>query len=102
MVRTVFKVLLADIILVAAVFWVFGDLQWRTAFAASAHSPATWGAPYSSYAFLTQFFTIVRNGVSLTSPPTLDWVQLIVVVLVVINGWLAYHVFRARSVRSLA
>jgi len=35
--------------------------------------------------------------VSLTSPPTLDWVQLLVLVLVAVNGWFAYRVYRSRK-----
>lgn len=98
-VRTIFKVLLADAVLVGAMLWVFGDLQWRAAYAASQHSACPAGCGYSpsfSYTFLTQFFTMSGGSVSLTSPPTLDWIQLIFYTILVVNGWLAYKAWKSR------
>ena len=37
------------------------------------------------------------STVSLTSPPTLDWIQLLVLVLVAVNGWFAYRAYRSRK-----
>jgi len=99
LVRNSFKVLAADVILLAAGFWVLQDLQWRTGFASSLHdacSPICRYSPSFSYSFLTRFFTMTGNGVSLTSPPTLDWVQLIVCLLVIVNAWFIYDALNAR------
>ena len=99
MVKTWFKVLAADVILLAAEFWVLQDLQWRTEFASSLHnacSPICRYSPSFSYNVLTRFFTMTGNGVSLTSPATLDWVQLIACLLVIVNAWFIYNALDAR------
>ena len=99
LVRNSFKVLAVDVILLAAGFWVLQDLQWRVGFASSLHnacSPICRYSPSFSYSVLTRFFTMTGNGVSLTSPPTLDWVQLIVCLLVVVNAWFAWTAFKGK------
>ena len=99
LVRTSFKVLAADVVLLAAGFWVLQDLQWRTGFASSLHdacSPICRYSPSFSYSVLTRFFTMAGNGVSLTSPPTLDWVQLIACLLVIVNAWFIYDALNSR------
>jgi hypothetical protein len=94
MVRTVFKVLVVDALLLIALFFVIQDLDWRTSYAASLHGacfPNLCGySPSFSYNVLVQFFTMSGNGVSLTSPPTLDWVQVLAFILVAINAWFVY------------
>jgi hypothetical protein len=93
MVRTIFKVLAVDIVLLVALFYVLQDLQWRSNFAASLHRACSPPCGYStsySYSLLTRFFTMSGNGVGLTSPPTLDWIQVITLVLVAINAWFVY------------
>ena len=102
MARTALKVLLADIVLVAAVYSVIRDLGWRASYAASPHASAINGYSSSiSYSILTQFFTMSGSGVRLTSPPTLDWVQLIAAALVVLNQWYAYTILARRRARPL-
>jgi len=104
MVRTVLKVLAVDIVLVLAEFSVIQDLAWRTGYAASLHGACFPNlcsySPSFSYNVLIQFFAMSGNGVSLTSPPTLDWVQLIALILVAVNGWFAYALYRSRKLRS--
>ena len=92
MVGTGFKILIADAVLLAAEFLILQDLQWRSSYAA-----AEGLSPSYSYSVLTQFFAISGGGATLTSPPTLDWVQLLVVVLVVLNVWYAYRSLRRRN-----
>jgi len=99
MVRTVFKVIVADAILLITEFYVIQDLEWRTAYAASLHEACAKACSYSpsfSYNLLVRFFTMSGNGVSLTSPPTLDWVQLLGYVLIAINVWFAYALLAKR------
>jgi hypothetical protein len=99
MIRTVLKVAVADIILVVAEFLVLQDLQWRTDYAASLHSACPQLCRYSpsfGYSVLTRFFTMAGNGTSLTSPATLDWAQLLALLLLAINAFYAYDYLRKR------
>jgi hypothetical protein len=91
MVRTVFKVLTADVVLLIALYYVIQDLQWRTSYATSPHANALHGySPSFAYNLFTRIFTMSGSGLSLTSPPTLDWVQVLAVALLAINAWYAY------------
>ncbi len=94
MVRTALKVLAADVVLLIAEFNVIQDLNWRTGYAASLHGACFPNlcsyTPSFAYNLLVQFFTMSGNGATLTSPPTLDWVQLIAYALIGINAWFAY------------
>ena len=97
MVRLVFKVAAVDLVLLTLLYYVLQDLAWRAYYAGTPHVP---GSPYAasfSFSILTRYFTMAGNNVSLTSPPTLDWVQLLVLVLVAVNGWFAYHAYRSRK-----
>ncbi len=95
--RMAIFVLFADVVLLLAEYQVIQDLNWRTWFAASPHAGTNGYAPSFSISVLTRFFTMSGNGVSLTSPPTLDWVQALAVLLVVINAWLGYTLIAKRS-----
>jgi len=86
-------------LLLVAEFYVIMDLQWRTAYAATVRDVCPQACRYTpsfSYNVLTQYFTMSGNGVNLTSPITLDWVQVITLVLIVINGWFAYSTLKKR------
>lgn len=99
MFRLRYTVLLADLILVVALYFVLQDLSWRSYYALAPHDRCGGLCSYTpstSYSLLTRFFTMAGNGVSLTSPPTLDWVQILAVVLVALNGWYLYSELRAR------
>jgi hypothetical protein len=98
-----YKILLVDIVLVVALYSVLQDLQWRTSYAASLHD-ACGGlcsyAPSFGYGVFTRVFTLSGNGVRLASPPMVDWVQILVVLLVLVNGWYLYVVLRAKKPQS--
>lgn len=103
MVRAVYWVAALDAVFVSLLALVYRDLGWRTGYAESVHSacPGS-GCSYSasfSFGFLTRYFTMSGNGVSLMSPPTLDWVQVLVLLLVVVNGWYALSYLRERRRR---
>lgn len=88
--------LVADVVLLASVFYVIEDLQSRTAYAASPHDACSGLCSYTpsfTYSFLIRFFTMDGNGQHLVSPPTFDWVQLFFLALVVVNVWFAYAAF---------
>ncbi len=98
--RNLLKVLAADALLLVALYYVVLDLDWRTSYAASLHTacPNLCGyTPSFSYSFLTRLFTMAGNpalrssaSVRLTSPPTLNWVQVLSVILVAVNAWFVY------------
>ena len=92
MVRTVYKVLAADVVLLAALAGVLQDLAWRVSYATSPHPLPEGSAASYSFSILTRFFSISGGPLVLTSPPTLDWVQLLGLALVLVNGWFAYKV----------
>ncbi len=103
MARTALKVLIIDVVILVAEYYVIQDLQWRTSYATSLHSacPQLCGySPSFSYNILTQFFTMTGNGVSLTSPPTLDWIQLFTAALLAVNLWFVYVYFRRRAPKA--
>jgi hypothetical protein len=91
MFRTGLKVLAADIVLIVTLFYVTQDLQWRSSYAGTLSY-----APSFSYSVLTQFFTMARGTLLLTSPPTLDWVQTLAYALVVVNAWFVYVIIKTR------
>ena len=95
-----YKVLLVDFVLVVALYFVLQDLSWRTYYAMTPHD-ACGGlctyVPSFGYSVLTRYFTMAGNGVSLTSPPTLDWVQILAVLLIAINGWYVYSELKRRG-----
>ena len=99
MVKDSVKVVVADIILLFAEYSVLQDLQWRTGYASLPHAGTLGYSPSFSYSILMQFFTLAGNGVRLTSPPTLDWVQAIAYVLVVLNAWYAYRMLKSRRLQ---
>jgi len=93
MFRTALKVIGVDVVLLAAEFYVIQDLQWRSSYAAGTlrYSPSF------SHNVLTQFFTMASNTNTLTSPPTLDWVQALAYVLVLLNVWYVYTALNTRK-----
>jgi hypothetical protein len=104
--RRTLWVVIADVLLLTGLYYVVLDLQWRSAYASSIHyaceGPCSYTASFSR-SILTQFFTMTGNNASLTSPPTLDWVQLLVLALVLINVWYGYSfIFERRKEGSNA
>jgi len=98
-VKVFYKIVIVDILALVALYYVLQDLQWRTDYAASLHTACRTLCGYSpsfSYGLLTRVFTMDGNSQHLVSPPTLDWVQAIVVTLVVANSWFVYAYMRER------
>ena len=105
MVSLTLKVIGADVVLLLGEYWILQDLAWRASFAASLHTACPDLCSYSSsvsYSALVQFFTMIGNGASLTSPPTLDWVQLFAYVLFAINGWFLFAMLRSRRTAAVS
>lgn len=74
------KVLIFDAVLLVYVYFVQEDLAWRSEYAVSRGATVT-----TSFFPLTRTFQMVRGGVQLTSPPTLDWLQVVVGLLILVN-----------------
>ena len=90
-------VLVADLILVVAELLAIQDQLWRSSYAASFQGGMEGYAPSVSYNVLTRLFTMSGNGVSLASPLTLDWAQVIPIILLVINAWFGYTTLSSRG-----
>lgn len=105
MVRTAFKVAAVDLVLLVALAFVVKDLDWRSSYAASFHGACFPNlcsyTPSFTYNVLIQFFTMTGNGSKLTSPPSLDWVQVIAYILVAVNAWFVYTLLVKRRSKSL-
>lgn len=99
MVKTIFKVVALDAVVLAALASVLNDLAWRVSYASSPHASTTGYAASFTYSVLTRVFSMAGGPLTLTSPPTLDWVQLLSAVLVVVNGWFAYTILASRRLR---
>lgn len=102
--RTWTKVLVADVVLLVGVFYLLGDIDWRAAYASSIHAACAHVCRYTpsfAYGPLTYQFTMSGNGVHLTSPPTFDWLQVFVLLLLAINIWFGYTILaRRRAARA--
>ena len=91
MANTGVKVAIVDALCLVSLALVLQDLAGRTAYAASSHAAAPSGyVPTFSYYILTRTFTMSGGALALVSPPTLDWIQLLALILVVVNGWYFY------------
>ena len=82
MARTLVKVVLADVIMSFGLILVLEDLGWRSAYAATKGF-----SPSYSYSVFTHVFSLTRQQLILASPLTLDWIQLFVAGLIVLNLW---------------
>ena len=80
LVRTAVKVALFDAVVLVALLLVLNDLSLRNSYARN------W-KPSTAYLPFVRVFSMVRTchlpcvGMTLTSPPTLDWVQVFVTLL---------------------
>jgi hypothetical protein len=100
MAKLVYKAALADLVLLVALYFVLQDLAWRAYYSGVPHAGVSGYAPSSSYSVLIRYFAMAGSAVNLTSPSTLDWVQLLGLALVVVNAWLAYGIYRSRAARA--
>jgi hypothetical protein len=91
-----YKVLFVDLLALVALYFVLQDLSWRTYYAMTPHAAVSGYTPSFSYSIFTRYFTMAGSGVSLTSPPTLDWVQILAVGLLLVNGWFLYVILTER------
>jgi hypothetical protein len=79
----------ANAVVLGMIYFVELDRQWRSSCAASFVCRASVAS--TSYSPFTMMTTLFGSGLPLTSPPTLDWLQLLVVVLAAFDGYAVYQ-----------
>lgn len=78
-----------DLLALTFLYYVLQDLAWRASYVTSEHL-----TPSTAYSFFFHTFTISGGTVQfpLVSPPTLDWVEVIVVSMIIVNGYYLFQV----------
>jgi hypothetical protein len=101
LVRALYKVLVADAVLLAAVYLVLQDIAMRVSCTIPGCNPFVprTSAVYS-YSIFTKTLALGVNGNTLTSPLTLDWIQVLGLALLLVNLWYVYGLLRSRGVVS--
>jgi hypothetical protein len=90
-VRRGFVLAVFDLLTLAFLYFVLQDLAWRASYVESEHL-----IPGNSYSLFIRVFSITGSTVQfqLVSPPALDWVQVIIAALVLVNGFYVLRVLR--------
>lgn len=92
--KNAIKALIADLALLTLAFLVIQNLQSRAAYAATPRAACeSLCSSYFSHGILTQFLSLTENGGTLVSPPSLDWLQVLSLALVVVNVWFVYRFY---------
>ena len=92
MIKGFLKVAAADAALLVALYYVLQDLAGRSAYAVSEHL-----VPTTSYLPFLRVLTIDGKNIPLKSPPTLDWVQVLVGLLAASVGVFIYLGWKSRG-----
>jgi hypothetical protein len=96
-VRAFLEAIAVNAVAVVLLYLVVVDMGWRASCATL--SPAGCRASVASITYwpFFDYYHLIRAGTVLTSPPTFDWIQALVVFLVVFDLYFAYRWFRARN-----
>jgi hypothetical protein len=86
------EVLVTDAILIAALLWVLSEQAARASYAVQEGFSVV--VSRSLFYVMT---TLSKGTGQLSSPPTLDWVQVLLVALIACNAYFAYVALRSRS-----
>ena len=93
MVRRAVVTAVFDLLAIAFLYLVLQDLSSRTSYAESERL-----IPHTTYSLFIRVFSITGDTIQisqgLVSPPALDWVQVVVASLVVVNGLYVYSTLR--------
>ena len=83
MVRRAGALAVFDFLALAVLYFVLRDLAWRTSYAESERLILR-----TTYSLFIRMFRVTGNTIQtpLVSPPALDWVQVVAVLLIVVNG----------------
>jgi hypothetical protein len=97
-VRKAVTVAVFDFLALAFLYSILQDLSWRASYAKSENL-----TPRTDYSLFFRVLTITGNAIQipkgLVSPPTLDWVQVVVALLVIVNGFYAFSTLRRSPMR---
>ncbi len=94
--RRALGVVLFDVVVTVLLYYVLQDLSYRSSYAQSE------GLAYSVtyYPFIRVSHITGNVQFTLTSPPALDWVQVIIAVIVVVNGYYLASLIRERRANA--
>lgn len=81
MIRRAAVLAVFDLLAFVFLYFVLQDLAWRTSYAESEHLISS-----TTYSLFIRTFSITGTTIPLVSPPALDWVQVAVASLIVVNG----------------
>ena len=97
MMRRALPVVFFDLLALGILYFVLQDLASRESYIQSEQFTST-----TAYSLFTRFFTIQGGTlqVSLASPPALDWVQVVIASLIVVNGLYLFLFLRRSFNRS--
>jgi len=89
--RGIFFLAVFDFLVLTFLYFVLQDLAWRASYVRSEHL-----APSTAYSLFIHTFSINGSTVQfmLISPPALDWVQIVVAALILVNGFYVFTMFR--------
>ncbi len=98
--RTIIKVAIANALLLVGVYLTLVNRAWKRQCAiGNAVNCTARTSPHFTYSVFTISFSMVSpSGMTLQSPPSLDWVQVLLAVLVVIDAWYVYSELRHRQI----
>jgi len=97
--RVTVEVLLVNAAMLFLTYLVYSDEQWRIGCALGQGLNCTIrSAPSYSYSLLIRFFSMRNSTMLLTSPPVLDWIQVFVVVLIVVDAWYLFRIVSKRGI----
>ena len=86
----ILKVALVDVVLLVFAYLVFQNLYWRDNYDA-----------FRGYSVSTSFSLLIRRlelsstSKTLVSPPTLDWIQVVIALLIIVNIVYVFGVLRS-------
>lgn len=92
----ILKVALVDAVLLVFAYYVLQDLSWRDSYAASRGFSAS-----TSFSLLTRRLELTSGGTTLVSPPTLDWIQVVIALLIIVNVAYVVGVLRGPKQNSV-
>lgn len=98
MVRRAIEVAVADALLLIGTYLVVLNRQWKVnCVLGMANDCTPRSSPHFSYSVFTVYFSLnssLTPHVLLASPPSLDWVQVFVAALVILNVWYSLTLLR--------
>ena len=84
---------MVNVVLILLAYLVYQDVAARNAYAGALNF-----APSTSYSILTHALTLSGRGTVLTSPPTLDWFQLLVLMAAATDAYMFWGYFKRSPV----